>query len=133
MDEPCRPGRGKLPGDDPVALARAAAEAIRGLNHATRGPAAPGQPTAACDMPGALSMTAARTGQALAQITRYPDDAETAGRLGHDHGQDPPLAVDAAAIFLSDAQLSAAALAGDPDAARQQPALPNSHPRTETP
>jgi hypothetical protein len=62
-------------------------------------------------------MAAARTGQALAQITRYLDAAGTAGRLGHDRGEDPSLAVDAAAIFLSDAQLPAAALAGDLDAA----------------
>lgn len=134
VDKPCRPGcPGKLPGDEPVALARAAAEAIRGLNHATRGPAGLGQPSAAYDVLGALSMAAARTGQALAQITRYLDAAETAGRLGHDRGEDPSLAVDAAAIFLSDAQLSAAALAGDLDAAQQQLALLNSHPRRETP
>lgn len=121
------------PGERAVALARAAAEAVRGLNHATRGPAGLGQPSAAYDVLGALSMTAARTGQALAQITRYLDAAQTAGRLGHDRGADPSLAVDAAAVFLSDAQLSAAALAGDLDAAQQQLALLHSRPRQETP
>ena len=114
---------------EPVALARAAAEAIRGLNHATRGRDGIGQPSAAYDILGALSTAAARTGQALAQISRYLDTAATAGRLGHDHGQDPALAVDAAAIFLSDAQHSAAALAGDLDAAQQQLALLNGRPR----
>jgi hypothetical protein len=113
------------PGAEAVALARTAAEAIRGLNHATRG-AGLGQPSAAYDILGALSMTAARTGQALAQVTRYLDTA--AGQLGHDHGDDPALAVDAAAIFLSDAQLSAAALAGDLDAAQNQLALLNGRP-----
>ena len=115
------------PGAEAVALARAAAEAIRGLNHATRG-AGLGRPSAAYDILGALSMTAARTGQALAQVTRYLDAATAAGQLGHDHGDDPALAVDAAAIFLSDAQLSAAALAGDLDAAQNQLALLNGRP-----
>jgi len=115
------------PGGEPVALARAAAEAIRGLNHATRG-AGLGQPSAAYDILGALSMAAARTGQALAQVTRYLNAAAAAGQLGHDHGDDPALAVDAAATFLSDAQLSAAALAGDLDAAQNQLAQLNSRP-----
>jgi hypothetical protein len=121
------------PGDCAVALARAACEAIRGLNHATRRNDGLGRPSAAYDVLGALSMTAARTGQALAQITRYLDTAETAGQLGHDYGEDPSLSVDAAAIFLSDAQLSAAALAGDLDAAQQQLAFLHSRPRQETP
>jgi hypothetical protein len=123
---PDRPA--SLPGDQAVALARAAAEAIRGLNHATRGPAGLGQPAAAYDVLGALSMAAARTGQALAQITRYLQNSDLAGRLGHDLGGDPSLSVDAAEIFLSDAQLSAAALAGDLDAAQQQLAMLNSRP-----
>jgi hypothetical protein len=115
------------PGAGAVALARAAAEAIRGLNHATRG-AGLGQPSAAYDILGALSMTAARTGQALAQVTRYLDTAASTGQLGHDHGDETALAVDAAATFLSDAQLSAAALAGDLDAAQNQLALLNGRP-----
>jgi hypothetical protein len=115
-----------LPGDESVALARAAAEVIRGLAHATRG-AGLGQPSAAYDVLGAE--------QVMAQITRYLDAAGNAGRLGHDYGEDPSLAVDAAAGLLPDAQLSAAALAGDLDAARQQLALLNScpSPRKETP
>ncbi len=69
--------------------------------------------------------------QLLTQITRYLDQALAAGKLGHDLGEDPAPAVDAAAIFLGDARLSAAALAGDLDAAQQQLALINgSRPRT---
>ena len=81
-------------------------------------------------MIGALSLAAARTGQALAQITRYLDQALAAGRLGHDHGDDPAHAVDATAVFLSDAAASAAALAGDLDAAQQQLAPSTAAPRS---
>lgn len=117
-----------LTGDDTITLARTAAEAIRGLNHATRHEAGLGQPSVAYDVLGALSLAAARTGQALAQITRYLDQALAAGRLGHDLGQDPAHAVAGASAFLDDARLSAAALAGDLDAAQQQLALVNGRP-----
>jgi len=110
----------QLTSGDTVALARAAAEAIRGLNHATRHDAGLDQPSVAYDVIGALSLAASRTGQALAQITRYLDTALAAGRLGHDLGEDPAHAIDATAIFLGDAASSAAALAGDLDAASQQ-------------
>ena len=110
----------ELTSDDTITLARAAAEAIRGLNHATRHETGLGQPSVAYDVLGALSLAAARIGQALAQITRYLDRALAAGRLGHDRGQDPAHAVEATAVFLSDAAASAAALAGDLDAAQQQ-------------
>jgi len=106
----------QLTSQDTLALARAAAEAIRGLNHATRHQAGLGQPSAAYDVLGALSLAASRIGQALAQITRYLDRALAAGRLGHD----PARAVDATTVFLCDAAASAAALAGDLDAAQQQ-------------
>jgi hypothetical protein len=118
----------QLTGDDTITLARTAAEAIRGLNHATRHEAGLGQPSVAYDVLGALSLAAARTGQALAQITRYLDQALAAGRLGHDLGDDPCFAVETAGVFLDDARLSAAALAGDLDAAQQQLALLNGHP-----
>jgi hypothetical protein len=113
-------GSGELTSGDTVTLARAAAEAIRGLNWATRHQAGLDQPSAAYDVIAALSLTASRTGQALAQITRWLDRALAAGRLGHDHGDDPAHAIDATAIFLADAAVSAAALAGDLDAAQQQ-------------
>jgi hypothetical protein len=119
---------GQTAGDDTVTLARTAAEAIRGLNHATRHQAGLAQPSTAYDILGALSLAASRLGQALAQITGYLDRALAAGRLGHDLGEDPALSVDAASIFLDDARLSAAALAGDLDAAQQQLALVNGRP-----
>lgn len=115
---------GTHPGDDCVALARAGAEVFRGLPYSTRAPGL-SQPSAACDVLASPSMAAARTGQVLAQIARYLDTADAAGHLGHDYGHNPSLAVDAAATFLADAQLSAAALAGDLDAACQQLALIN--------
>jgi hypothetical protein len=118
----------QLTGDDTITLARTAAEAIRGLNHATRHEAGLGQPSAAYDVLGALSLAASRLGQALAQITRYLDQALAGSRLGHDLGDDPRFAVETAGLFLDDARLSAAALAGDLDAARQQLALLNGHP-----
>jgi hypothetical protein len=115
----------QLTGDDTVTLARTAAEAIRGLNHATRHENGLDQPSVAYDVIGALSLAASRTGQALAQITRYLDRALASGLLGHDAGEDPALSVGGAAVFLDDARLSAAALAGDLDAAQQQLALLN--------
>jgi len=119
---------GELTSGDTITLARAAAEAIRGLNHATRHDAGLGQPSAVYDVLGALHLAASRLGQALAQITGYLHRALAAGRLGHDHGEDPALAVEAAAIFLHDAAASAAALAGDLDAAWQRLAPVNGRP-----
>jgi hypothetical protein len=121
-------GPGQPAGDDTIALARTAAEAIRGLNHATRHENGLGQPSAAYDVLGALSLAASRLGQALAQITRYLDQALAGSRLGHDLGDDPRFAVETAGLFLDDARLSAAALAGDLDAAQQQLALLNGRP-----
>ena len=117
-----------LTSDDTITLARTAAEAIRGLNWATRHQAGLDQPSVAYDVLGALSLAASRVGQALAQIARYLDQALAAGRLGHDAGEDPSFAVEAAAVFLGDARGSAAALAGDLDAAQQQLAAINGHP-----
>jgi hypothetical protein len=120
MDQPA--------GGDTAALARTAAEAIRGLNHATRHENGLGQPSVAYDVLGSLSLAASRLGQALAQITRYLDRALAGGRLGHDLGEDPALAVGSAGAFLDNARLAAATLAGDLDAAWQQLALLNGHP-----
>ena len=118
----------ELTSDDTITLARAAAEAIRGLNWATRHEAGLDQPSAAYDILGALSMAASRLGQALRQITSYLEQAAAAGRLGHDLGEDPAHATADAAVFLDDARLSAAALAGDLDAACQQLAPLNGRP-----
>ena len=118
--------------DDTLLLARTAAEAIRGLNWLTRCEAGLGQPSIAYDTIGVLAQAASRLPQALSQVTRWLGQALAAGRLGHDLGEDPALAVDGAVIFLGDAGLSAAALAGDLDAAQQQLALINGRPRTRT-
>jgi hypothetical protein len=123
-------GSGELTSDDTITLARTAAEAIRGLNWLTNCDAGLGQPSAAYDVLGALSMAAGRLGQAFSQITRYLDRAAGTGQLGHDLGGDPAAAVDAATVFLQDAAASAAALAGDLDAAQQQIAAVNGHPAT---
>jgi hypothetical protein len=115
----------QVPGDAAITLARTAAEAIRGLNHATRCDTGLGQPSAAYDILGALSQAASGLPQLTAQITRYLDQALAGGKLGHDRGEDPALSVDGAIIFLDDARSSAGALAGDLDAAQQQLALIN--------
>jgi hypothetical protein len=114
--------------DDTLRLARSAAEAIRGLNWLTRHETGLGQPSIAYDTIGALAQAASRLPQALSQITRWLGQALAAGRLGHDLGEDPAAAAGAAAIFLGHARISAAALAGDLDAAQQQLCLVNGHP-----
>ena len=119
----------ELTSHDSVALARTAAEVIRGLNWTTNCHAGLDQPSVAYDVLGALSQAAGRLGQMLSQIIRYLDQALAAGTLGHDRGEDPALAVEGAMIFLDDARGSAAALAGDLDAAQQQLALINGRPR----
>jgi hypothetical protein len=118
----------QLTSDDTTALARTAAEAIRGLNHATRHENGLGQPSAAYDVLGSLTLAASRLGQALTQVTRYLDQALAHGRLSHDLGEDPRFAVETAGLFLDSARLSAAALAGDLGTAQQQIALLNGHP-----
>jgi hypothetical protein len=121
-------GPDKPAGAAAITSARAAAEAIRGLNHATRDHAGLDQPSAAYDVLGALSQAASGLPQLTAQITSYLDQALAAGKLGHDRGEDPALSVDGAVIFLGDARLSAAALARALDAAQQQLALINGRP-----
>jgi hypothetical protein len=119
----------ELTSDDTITLARAAAEAVRGLNWCAGCDAGLDQPAVAYDIIASLSLAASRLGQLLTQITRYLDRALAAGRLGHDLGEDPAHAVDAAGVFLSDARLSAAALAGDLSQAQQQLACVNGNPR----
>ena len=119
--------------DDTLRLARTAAEAIRGLNWLSRSEAGLGQPSAAYDVIGALALAASRLGQALAQIDRWLGRALAAGQLGHDLGEDPAEAIGATGMFLGAASMSAAALAGDLDAAQQQLALINGTPRNRTP
>jgi hypothetical protein len=126
-------GLDQATGDDTPRLARTAAEAIRGLNWLTRHETGPGQPSIAYDTIGALAQAASRLGQLLTQITCWPGQALAAGQPGHDLGEDPAAATGAAAVFPGDARMSAAALAGDLDAARQQLALINGTPRNRTP
>jgi hypothetical protein len=118
----------ELTSQDTLTLARAAAEAIRGLNWVTRYDASLDQPSAAYDLTGALMLAASRLPQLLTQITRYLSQALAAGQLGHDHGDDPASSIHAAGIFLHDARASAAALASELDAAQQQLALINGRP-----
>jgi hypothetical protein len=120
----------ELTSNDSITLARAAAEAIRGLNWTTNCDAGLDQPSAAYDVLGALSQAAGRLGQLFTQITRYLDHALAAGALGHDRGEDPAPDVEGAVIFLDDARGSAAALAGDLNAAQQQLARINGRPAT---
>jgi len=125
-------GLDQATGHDTLRLARTAAEAIRGLNWLTRCEAGLGQPSIAYDTIGALAQAASRLPQALSQVTRWLGQALAAGRLGHDLGEDPAASTGAAAVFLGDARMSAAALAGDLDAAQQQLALINGTPRSRT-
>jgi len=125
-------GLDRATSDDTITLARAAAEAIRGLNWLTGCQAGLGQPSAAYDVIGALALAASRLQQALAQITGWLDQALAAGQLGHDLGEDPAEAIGTAGIFLGDAGQSAAALAGDLNAAREQLALINGTPPNRT-
>ena len=125
-------GSGQTASENTITLARAAAEAIRDLNWATRHEPGLGQPSVAYDILGALSLAASRLGQLFTQITGYLDRALAAGRLGHDLGEDPAHAIGAAAVFLDDARGTATALAGDLDAAQQQLALVNGHPARRT-
>ena len=119
-----------LTSDGTITLARTAAEAIRGLNWTTNCDAGLDQPAVAYDVLGALSQAASRLPQLTAQITRYLDHALAAGALGHDRGEDPAPDVEGAVIFLDDARGSAAALAGDLNAAQQQLARINGRPAT---
>ncbi len=114
--------------DDTLRLARTAAEAVRGLNHLTGHHAGLAQPSVAYDITGSLALTASRLGQLLTQIERWLGHALAAGQLGHDLGEDPAGAIDAAAVFLGDARLSASALAGDLNQAQQYLALINGNP-----
>jgi hypothetical protein len=106
--------------DGTLALARAAAEAIRSLNHATLGGDGLEQPADAYAILGELSLAASRLPQLLGQVGRWLAAALAAGRLGSDDGTDPACAVSSAQIFICDARGSAAALAGNLSQAQQQ-------------
>jgi hypothetical protein len=114
-----------------LALARAAAGAVRSLNHATLGGQGLDWPADAYELIGELSLAAAGLTQLLAQVGRWLAAALAAGRLGCDDGASPAAAVGGARLHLSDARASAAALAGDLDSARQQIAAVHGIPARE--
>ena len=103
-----------------LALARAAAGAVRSLNHATLG-----------ELIGELSLAAAGLPQLLIQVGRWLASALEAGRLGCDNGTDPGAAVGGARLSLSGARASAAALARDLGQAQQQLAAVHGSPAPE--
>ena len=114
-----------------LALARAAAGAVRSLNHATLGGQGLDWPADAYELIGELSQAAAGLPQLLAQVGRCLAAALAAGRLGCDDGTDPAGAVSGAWLFLSDARASAAALARDLGHAQQQLAAVNGGPAAQ--
>jgi hypothetical protein len=117
--------------DGTLALARSAAEAVRGLCHATLGNGGLAQPADAYELLGELSLTASRLPQLLGQVSRWLAGALAEGRLGCDDGTDPAHAVSGAWLFISDARGTAAALARDLEQARQQLAAVNGGPSCE--
>ena len=114
-----------------AALGRAAAGAVRSLNHATLGGQGLDHPADAYELIGELSQAAAGLPQLLAQVGRRLAAALAAGRLGCDDGTDPAGAVSGAWLFLSDARASAAALARDLGHAQQQLAAVNGGPAAQ--
>jgi hypothetical protein len=119
--------------DGTLALARSAAEAIRGLNHATLGGDGLGQPADAYEVLGELSLAASGLPQLLGQVGTWLAAALAAGRLGCDDRTDPACAVSGAWLFISDARGSAAALARDLEQAQQQLAAVNGSPSRKEP
>jgi hypothetical protein len=111
-----------------LALARSAAEAVRGLNHATLGGTGLAQPADAYALLVELALAASGLLQLLAQVGRWLTTALGAGRLGCDDGTDPAAAVSGAWLFISDARAGAAALARAVEHAQQQLAAVNGRP-----
>lgn len=119
--------------DGTLALARSAAEAIRGLNHATLGGDGLEQPADAYAVLGELSLAASRLPQLLEQVGRWLAASLAGGRLGCDDSTDPACAVSGAWLFISDARRSAATLARDLGRAQQQLAAVNGGPSRKDP
>ena len=119
--------------DGTLALARTAAEAVRGLNHLTLGGEGLEQPSDAYAVLGELSLAASRLPQFLGQVGTWLAAALAAGRLGCDDGTDPACAGSGAWLFISDARGSAAALARDLELAQQQLAAVHGDPSRKDP
>lgn len=103
-----------------LALARAAAEAVRGLGHADIDCGGLDWPADAYDLLGELALMAGRLPRLLGQAGRWLHMALEARILGCDDGADPARAVTDAVLLLDAARASAAALAGDLEDARRQ-------------
>jgi len=114
-----------------VALGRAAAGAVRSLNHATLGGEGLDWPADAYELIGELALAAAGLPQLLAQVGRWLAAALAAGRLGCDDGSDPAGAVSGAWLFIDGARSTAAALARDLGRAQQQLAAVRGEPEEE--
>jgi hypothetical protein len=82
--------------EETLALARAAAEMVRSLNHATLGGGGLAQPADAYELIGELSLAASGLPQLLAQVGRWLASALACGQLGCDDGTDPVAAVSGA-------------------------------------
>jgi hypothetical protein len=119
------------PAEQTLVLARSAAEAVRGLNHATLGGNGLAQPADAYGLLGELSLAASGLPQLLAQVGRWLTTALGDGRLGCDDGTDPAAAVSGAWLFISDARAGAAALARALEHAQQQIAAVNGRPTAQ--
>ena len=114
-----------------LALARAAAGAVRSLNHATLGSGGLDWPADAYELIGELSLAAAGLPQLLAQVGHWLASALQAGRRGCDDGTEPAAAISGAWLFISGARASANALARDPGRAQQQLAAVNGRPSAQ--
>ena len=119
------------PARQTLALGQSAAEAVRGLNHATLGGNGLAQPADAYALLGELSLAAAGLPQLLAQVGRWLTVALGTGRLGCDDGTDPAAAVSGTWLFIADARAGAAALARNLEHAQQQLAAVNGGPHPE--
>lgn len=115
-----------------LALARAAAAAVRDLNHASIDAGGLDWPADAYDLLGELALMAGRLPRLLGQAGRWLAAALEARILGCDDAADPAEAVTGAVLLLDAARASAAALAGDlQDAQRQLGTVHGTEPSRE--
>lgn len=99
--------------------AEQAAEAIRGLNHATIDPDAYEWPSDVDQVITSLHMMVMRLEQALTQAGRWLDKAQVAGEIGHDQGHDTADAIAILLRRLARAGITSQDLADDLQAVRQ--------------
>jgi hypothetical protein len=92
-------------------LAERAAEAVRGLNHRTRGPGALTGPAELYRLVAELALLAGGLPQLLGQLDRWLHFEHDAGRVRSDNHDDPGPAVCDAAAGLADAGAVARELA----------------------